>query len=87
MQSETDKNIFYEVDIGLCTCVSAIQGAFCKHQCAVMIKYNISFPNAPILSSKEKEILYTIATGCVAGNFLNSMMETENLDDNQSTSS
>lgn len=76
VQSDTDKKIFYEVDIGLCSCIDAMQGAFCKHQCAVLLKFKLEFPNAPSLSPTEKETMFRVAVGssCTIPNFLIGIM-------------
>lgn len=63
MQSHTDKGTFYEVDVGLCSCITALQGAFFKPQCAVLLKFNVVFPNARPVSPRENKILFRVAVG------------------------
>ena len=47
--SSRDNDVQYEVqsDVGVCSCFSGQQGAFCKHQAAVHIKFKVGFPNSP----------------------------------------
>ena len=65
VKSSKSPNITYNVQsaLGFCSCFSGSQGGFCKHQAAVHIKHNISFPNCPTLTADEKKILYHISTG------------------------
>ncbi len=76
VQSESQNDVFYEVSNGVCSCVSGMQGAFCKHQAAVLLKYKVSFPNSPELSVENKREFCYIATGkdCIRSSFLDPMM-------------
>lgn len=69
----------YIVDFGICSCPIGIQGAFCKHQAAVQIKFGVMFPNAPILTTEEKGLYYGIAMGDenVPSDFLEPMVPLE----------
>ena len=65
VQSAKDPSRQYEVQstTGVCTCYSGQQGAFCKHQAAVHIKFGLLFPNCPSLTADDKQQLYYVATG------------------------
>lgn len=53
-----------------------MQGAFCKHQAAIHIKYGINFPNYPQLSFEDKKEFSFLATGNqnIQSSFLEPMM-------------
>lgn len=74
---------FYHVDVGVCSCIFGIQGAFCKHQAAVHKKYGLMFPNAPVLSDAEKCSYYSIALGSqnVSLDFLGPMVNDTIIED------
>lgn len=76
VKSQSDKNIAYIVDLlnFKCTCPQGFTGKHCKHQAAVVKKFNIhSVFNT--LSLKVKCHLYQIATGKQAGEQLFSPIE------------
>jgi len=39
------------------------QGGFCKHQAAVHVQFNTPFPNCPSLTTSDRKLLYSVATG------------------------
>ncbi|XP_064454590.1 uncharacterized protein LOC135365803 [Ornithodoros turicata] len=55
----------YEVwaKTGVCSCPSGRQGAFCKHQAVVHMRYGGLFPNAPVLTSEDRYELGRLALG------------------------
>ncbi|KAM7290350.1 uncharacterized protein ISCGN_026995 [Ixodes scapularis] len=50
-------------DIGTCTCAAGQQGAFCKHQALVHHHYGGPFPNAPVLTPRDRHQLGLLALG------------------------
>lgn len=57
-------DIYYEAGAGFCSCLAAMQGTFCKHQCAIQIKFNLSiFPNAPLLTFEDRKNMLHVANG------------------------
>lgn len=70
--------VLYETGVGFCSCPAAMQGTFCKHQCAIHIKYDLCvFPNAPTLTLNEKKLMLYVAnkTTYFDDSFLKGMME------------
>ena len=63
--SNTNKSYTVDSTAGVCTCYAGSQGSFCKHQVAVHLKYNIDFPNSPLLSLEDKKELLFISQGVV----------------------
>lgn len=49
--------------VGLCTCRTGQQGAFCKHQTLVHKLHGGEFPNAPVLSKGGRHELDKLALG------------------------
>ncbi|XP_049522287.1 uncharacterized protein LOC119449196 [Dermacentor silvarum] len=58
-------------DIGLCSCTTGRQGAFCKHQAAVQQAFGGAFPNSPELTAADCIELGQLALGehCTAAGF------------------
>ncbi|GES84202.1 hypothetical protein GLOIN_2v1883854 [Rhizophagus clarus] len=66
-----NNEFFYIVNskIGVCTCLVGMNGAPCKHQGAVVMKFHISMFNfIPSLMANDRKIYSYIALGCVAKN-------------------
>lgn len=63
--STLDVDTAYQVcmDLGTCTCQSGQQGAFCKHQALVHHCYGGNFPNAPVVTAKDRHQLGLLALG------------------------
>ncbi|XP_077510670.1 uncharacterized protein LOC144121335 [Amblyomma americanum] len=66
-------------DIGLCTCRSGQQGAFCKHQALVHKVFGGIFPNAPLLTIEARYNLGKLALGdnCPGIDFFEGLHETQ----------
>ena len=60
--SNSEENYFVDMHICRCSCPQGFNGKICKHQSAVIKKFNINFA-CNILSEEQKRTLYTIATG------------------------
>ncbi|KAH9366840.1 hypothetical protein HPB48_019513 [Haemaphysalis longicornis] len=60
-----DEGTVYQVcmDLGICTCQSGQQGAFCKHQALVHHRHGGNFLNAPVVTSKDRHQLGLLALG------------------------
>lgn len=58
-----DEDTVYQVcmDLGMCTCQSGQQGAFCKHQVLVHHRHGGNFPNAPVVTAKDRHQLGLLA--------------------------
>lgn len=63
--------------IGLCTCRSGQQGAFCKHQALVHKVFGGTFPNAPLLTREGRHELGRLALGdaCPGAEFFKGLHE------------
>lgn len=64
VESSLDKNRTYVVDISTacCNCVDGQGGAFCKHQCAVELKYGLILQTSPKISSADRVTCAKLAT-------------------------
>lgn len=65
VQSESQSNVVYQVytDIEQCTCYEGIGGNFCKHLCAVQLKYQLQLNHSPNLTTHDKKQLAILAVG------------------------
>jgi hypothetical protein len=65
VNSESDPSIVYKVysDIEKCSCPEGIGGKFCKHMCAVHIKFKVTMAHCPDLTNKDKKDLAVLALG------------------------
>jgi hypothetical protein len=65
VESSTESSLVYEVytDIEQCTCVEGIGGKYCKHLCAIQVKYDLEMSHCPLLSPHDKKQLATLALG------------------------
>lgn len=64
--SESKPGVFYQVntEIGMCTCYVGLNGGPCKHQAAVVKRFNIQSLNIiPVHSVTQRHALCTAATG------------------------
>ncbi|XP_023312633.1 uncharacterized protein LOC111692756 [Anoplophora glabripennis] len=65
ISSTKDSSVHYTIDVevGLCSCPSGINGAFCKHQAYLHKQLNIPFVNAPAVTCEERKSLGKLALG------------------------
>jgi len=73
VQSQLDATVFYTVNMkqGICECRVGSSGSFCKHQCGVVIHYNVDTPNVPRISDDDryKAARVALSDNCEAAQF------------------
>ncbi|XP_050316232.1 uncharacterized protein LOC126750621 [Anthonomus grandis grandis] len=63
--SEKDSNLLYTInaELAFCDCPAGASGKFCKHLCAIEMKFGILFKTSPILNASDRIQMAKLAVG------------------------
>lgn len=82
--SKADVQYTVNISIGVCNCSVGVVGAFCKHQAWLHKNFNLSFPNAPSVTSEERHLLGKLALGekCPSSGWFHALKESNSISTN-----